>query len=81
MSERVEPRGSMVTARTAGIVKRVFGRLPPCIPSRLRLAGVRKPLTKAEIQLRHYRASSGFDSISAIMVNRLICGNSIVLKS
>src|SRR6202011_2991438 len=24
---------------------RLFGRLPPCIPSRLRLAGVRKPLT------------------------------------
>ena len=24
---------------------RLFGRLPPCIPSRLRLAGIRKPLT------------------------------------
>jgi hypothetical protein len=26
---------------------RLFGRLPPCTPSRLCLAGVRKPLTKA----------------------------------
>ena len=26
-----------------------FGRLPQCIPSRLRLAGARKPLTKAAI--------------------------------
>ena len=24
---------------------RLFGRLPPCLPSRLRLAGIRKPLT------------------------------------
>src|SRR6202007_3050884 len=24
---------------------RPFGRLPPCLPSRLRLAGIRKPLT------------------------------------
>src|SRR5947207_928508 len=28
---------------------RLFGRLPPCIPSRLRMAGVRKPLTKAVV--------------------------------
>ena len=27
---------------------RLFGRLPPCIPSRLRLAGIRKPLTTAD---------------------------------
>jgi hypothetical protein len=30
---------------------RVFGHLPPCIPSRLCLAGVRKPLTMADILL------------------------------
>src|SRR6516164_8161147 len=28
---------------------RLFGRLPPCIPSRLRLAGIRKPLTFADL--------------------------------
>ena len=28
---------------------RLFGRVPPCIPSRLRLAGIRKPLTKADL--------------------------------
>ena len=28
---------------------RLFGRLPLCIPSRLRMAGVRKPLTKAAL--------------------------------
>jgi hypothetical protein len=30
---------------------RLFGRLPPCIPSRLRLAGIRKPLTIAELPI------------------------------
>jgi hypothetical protein len=30
---------------------RLFGRLPPCIPSRLRPAGIRKPLTIAAIHL------------------------------
>src|SRR5215469_5138949 len=33
----------------AGSDRRLFGRLPPCIPSRLRLAGIRKPLTEAAI--------------------------------
>src|ERR1700730_18436693 len=28
---------------------RLFGRLPPCVPSRLRLAGVRKPLTNLAV--------------------------------
>ena len=32
---------------------RLFGRLPPCIPSRLRLAGIRKPLTRAELPILH----------------------------
>src|SRR5215831_17049652 len=31
---------------------RLFGRLPPCIPSRLRLAGIRKPLTIPVVQLK-----------------------------
>src|SRR6202008_3229934 len=29
---------------------RLFGRLPPYLPSRLRLAGIRKPLTKTAIR-------------------------------
>jgi hypothetical protein len=30
---------------------RLFGRLPPCIPSRLRLAGIRKPLAIKDVQI------------------------------
>ena len=33
---------------------RLFGRLPPCIRSRLRTAGVRKPLTKAAVAKTAY---------------------------
>src|SRR5215831_7701299 len=51
----IAPRRS--THRPRFPPSRLFGRLPPCIPSRLRLAGIRKPLTKAAIRVRGVRAS------------------------
>jgi len=41
---------------------RLFGRLPPCTPSRLCLAAVRKPLTRAGVQDRDQRADHNSSS-------------------
>jgi hypothetical protein len=46
-SQPVQPRSVVNTRRRQEglLTLRLFRRLPPCIPSRLRMAGVRKPLT------------------------------------
>src|SRR5262249_54567994 len=45
---------------------RLFGRLPPCIPSRLRLAGIRQPLT--------------IPDLSALAPNEGLAGDEIINK-
>src|SRR5438105_9948358 len=46
---------------------RLFGRLPPCIPARLRPAGIRKPLTKAALP-------KPLCALSVVFSNRRILG-------